>query len=88
MGEQAELGDLRWLLGASYRILARPGRTIVAMILLGLHLQHGVWSMFSSLGVTHERVNAWKRAFATTFAVVITLANISFPLAVLTGVVR
>ena len=61
---------------------------IIANLALGLHLYHGVWSMFSSLGVTHARVSAWKRPFATTFALLITLANISFPLAVLTGIVR
>jgi len=61
---------------------------IVANLALGLHLYHGVWSMFSSLGVTQARINAWKRPFATTFALLITLANISFPLAVLTGIVR
>jgi succinate dehydrogenase / fumarate reductase cytochrome b subunit len=61
---------------------------IIANLALGLHLYHGVWSMFSSLGVTSRRVDAWKRAFATTFAVLITVANISFPIAVLTGIVR
>ena len=61
---------------------------IIANLALGLHLYHGVWSLFSSLGVTQARVSAWKRAFATTFAVLITAANISFPIAVLTGLVR
>lgn len=61
---------------------------IIANLALGLHLYHGVWSMFSSLGVTHARVNTWKRPFATLFALIITLGNISFPLAVLAGFVR
>jgi len=61
---------------------------IIANLALGLHLYHGVWSMWSSLGVTNARVDAWKRTFATTFAVVITVANISFPIAVLTGLAR
>jgi succinate dehydrogenase / fumarate reductase cytochrome b subunit len=50
-----------------------------------MHLYHGLWSMFNSLGLNHARFNRWKRAFATTFALVVTLANISFPIAVLTG---
>jgi len=61
---------------------------IIANLALGLHLYHGVWSMFSSVGVTHKRFDNWKRTFATVFAVLITAANISFPLAVLTGFVR
>jgi succinate dehydrogenase / fumarate reductase cytochrome b subunit len=61
---------------------------IIANLALGLHLYHGVWSMFSSVGLTHERFNPWRRTFATAFALLITLGNVSFPLAVLTGLVR
>ena len=61
---------------------------ILANLALGLHLYHGVWSMFGSVGAAHKRFNPWKRTFATVFAAIITLANISFPLAVLTGFVR
>lgn len=61
---------------------------ILANCALGLHLYHGVWSMFSSLGVTNKRFEQWRRGFATAFAVLITLGNISFPLSVLVGLVR
>ena len=61
---------------------------ILANLALGLHLYHGVWAMFGSLGVTNPRVEQWRRPFATAFAFLITIANISFPLAVLSGVVR
>jgi succinate dehydrogenase / fumarate reductase, cytochrome b subunit len=61
---------------------------IVANLALGLHLYHGLWSMFSSLGLTNPRFEQLRRTFATVFAVVITAANISFPLSVLTGFVR
>jgi len=47
-----------------------------------------VWSMFSSVGLTSPRYEAGRRAFATVFAVMITAANVSFPLAVLAGFVR
>lgn len=61
---------------------------IVANLALGLHLYHGLWSMFNSLGLNHVKFNAWKRIFATAFALVITVANVSFPIAVLIGIVR
>lgn len=61
---------------------------IVANLALGLHLYHGLWSMFNSLGLNHQKFNAWKRIFSTGFAGLITLANVSFPIAVLIGVVR
>jgi succinate dehydrogenase / fumarate reductase cytochrome b subunit len=61
---------------------------IIANLALGLHLYHGLWSMFNSLGLNHPRFNSWRRIFATVFALVITLGNISFPISVLLGVVR
>lgn len=61
---------------------------IVANLALGLHLYHGAWSMFNSVGFNHPKFNPWKRHFATTFALLITIANISFPISVLLGWVR
>jgi succinate dehydrogenase / fumarate reductase cytochrome b subunit len=61
---------------------------ILAQVALGFHLYHGLWSMFQSLGWNHPRFNRWRNSFAHAFAWIITLANISFPLAVLTGLVR
>ena len=61
---------------------------IVANIALGLHLYHGVWSLFQSLGWSHPRFNHWRSWLAHGFAWLITLGNISFPLAVMTGLVR
>lgn len=61
---------------------------IVANLALGMHLYHGLWSMFNSLGLNHKTFNPWKRAFATVFALIVTLGNISFPIAVLIGVLR
>lgn len=60
---------------------------IVANVMLGFHLYHGLWSMFQSLGWSRPRFNPWRRAFAATFALVVTAGNVSFPLAVLTGIV-
>jgi succinate dehydrogenase cytochrome b subunit len=61
---------------------------IIANLALGLHLYHGLWSMFNSLGLNHPKFNRWRRAFASAFALVITLGNVSFPIFVLMGVVR
>lgn len=61
---------------------------IIANLALGLHLYHGVWAMFGSLGFSNPRFEGWRKNFASVFAIVITLGNVSFPLAVLTGFVR
>jgi succinate dehydrogenase / fumarate reductase cytochrome b subunit len=60
---------------------------IVAMILLGFHLQHGLWSMFQSLGINHPRYTPLFKRFAVLFAAFIVLGNISIPLAVMTRLV-
>ena len=59
-----------------------------ATIALGFHLRHGLWSFFRSLGFAAPR---WERArlgFATAFAWIVTLGNLSFPVAVLAGWLR
>ena len=61
---------------------------IVANILLGFHLRHGVWSMLQTLGLSHPRYKRLAVGAALLFALVVTLGNLSFPIAVLTGVVQ
>lgn len=61
---------------------------VVAQVMLGLHLYHGLWSLFQSLGWNHPRFNPWRRRFAQVFAFVVTAGNLSFPLAVLSGLVH
>jgi succinate dehydrogenase / fumarate reductase cytochrome b subunit len=60
---------------------------VVAMVLLGLHLYHGAWSMFQSLGINHPRFNAARKVFAVGLAVLVTVGNAIMPLAVLFGLV-
>jgi succinate dehydrogenase / fumarate reductase, cytochrome b subunit len=55
---------------------------IVANMALALHLYHGVWSMFQSLGITNPRYNKLRRRFAQGFAALILVGNVSFPVAV------
>jgi len=58
------------------------------MIALGLHLFHGVYSMTNSVGLNHPRINPYRRRFAALFTAVIVVGNISFPLAVMAGLVK
>lgn len=83
-----------WIRGDAYNnivySLQRPVVAIaysVAMIALGMHLMHGAWSLFQSLGITNPRYNKLRRNFATGFAAVIVIGNLSFPIAVQTGIV-
>ena len=60
---------------------------IAANLALGVHLFHGAWSLFQSLGWNNPRFNAWRRNFAAAFAAIVVIGNVSFPIAVLAGVV-
>jgi succinate dehydrogenase / fumarate reductase, cytochrome b subunit len=60
----------------------------VANLALGTHLFHGAWSFFQSLGWNNPRFNKLKRAFSMGLAGLIVAGNVSFPIAVLAGVVK
>jgi succinate dehydrogenase / fumarate reductase, cytochrome b subunit len=61
---------------------------IAAMVALGFHLSHGVFSMFQTLGVSSRRAEQALKALGPTVAAVVVAGNVSVPLAVLTGLVR
>lgn len=61
---------------------------VAAMIALALHLYHGTWSMFQTLGIEHPRVNPARRRLATILAVLVPIGFLSIPVAVLVGVIR
>jgi succinate dehydrogenase / fumarate reductase cytochrome b subunit len=61
---------------------------ILAMLALGLHMYHGVWSMLQTVGLSHPRYNRWRQAFAVGITAVVVAGNLSFPLAVMAGVLR
>lgn len=61
---------------------------IVAVSLLGLHLFHGLWSMFQSVGIAHPRYTPGIKKFAAVFAIVLTAGYISIPVGVLAGIIR
>jgi succinate dehydrogenase / fumarate reductase cytochrome b subunit len=61
---------------------------ILSMILLGLHIRHGAWSMFQSVGFNHPRHTPILNKAAAVLAVVIVLGYISIPLSILVGLVR
>ena len=61
---------------------------IVANIALGIHLFHGTWSLFQSMGWNNPRFNEWRRGLAAGVATIIVVGNVSFPIAVLAGIIE
>jgi succinate dehydrogenase / fumarate reductase cytochrome b subunit len=68
-----------WWVSASY---------IIAICLLGLHLRHGLWSMFQSVGVLQPQHTALLKQAAFVIALLIVLGYISIPISVLLGLVK
>ena len=64
------------------------GFYFLAMACLFGHIRHGVWSMLQTLGLSHPSYNALRDRLALGVALLVVLANISFPLAVLAGFVK
>lgn len=73
---------------ASFQNPAVAGFYIVANILLAIHLYHGVWSMFQTLGVSHPRYTPILKKASAVFAILIGVGFCSVPLAVMTGIVK
>lgn len=61
---------------------------MIAQIALGLHLTHGVWSLFRTLGFTSQQWNARSRVLAMVIGGLITLGNIAIPMSILMGIIK
>ncbi len=61
---------------------------ILAMIPLGFHMYHGLWSACQTLDVNNKRIRDLRRPFSMAVALVVVAGNISIPLAVLAGFVH
>jgi len=81
-------GDVYANVVASFRLIPVSAFYIFAMLLLGMHLFHGLWSMFQSLGISHPRYSPVLKRGAAVIAILIAAGNISIPVSVLAGLVR
>lgn len=60
---------------------------LIALVALGLHLYHGVWSMFQTLGLNSHEVTPAIRALAWFLALVVPIGFATVPIAVILGIV-
>jgi succinate dehydrogenase / fumarate reductase cytochrome b subunit len=77
-----------------YNLVSAFSRPVIAwgyvasMLMLGLHLHHGIWSMLRTLGVSHPRYVRATHVGAAALTIVIVLGYIAIPVAVQLGVLR
>ncbi|HLG97795.1 MAG TPA: succinate dehydrogenase cytochrome b subunit [Bryobacteraceae bacterium] len=81
-------GDVYANVVASFRVIPVSAFYIFAMVLLCMHLYHGLWSMFQSMGFYHPRYTPVLKRSAAVVAVLIAAGNISIPVAVMSGLVK
>jgi succinate dehydrogenase / fumarate reductase cytochrome b subunit len=73
---------------SGFQNYAVSGFYILAMILLCMHLYHGLWSMFQSLGINHPRYTPLLKKGAAIVAILIAIGNCSIPIAVMAGLLH
>ena len=81
-------GSVYHNMAASFSRVPVAAIYIVADIALAVHIFHGAWSLFASLGVSNPRLVRFRRRFAVGFAAIILLGNISFPIMVQAHVIE
>ncbi len=60
---------------------------ILANVALALHIFHGTWSVFQSLGLNNPKYNQARKGLAAGLAGVILLGNLTFPVLTQAGVI-
>ena len=81
----AHPGDVYRNVVEGFQVPLIAGVYIVGNLALGFHIFHGVYSAFQTLGANHPRYNTYRRDLAIALCAVITIGNLSFPIAVLAG---
>jgi succinate dehydrogenase / fumarate reductase, cytochrome b subunit len=73
---------------AAFQVRTISAVYVVAMLMLGFHLYHGIWSALHTLGVSNPRYQRLRRILAPVAACLITAGYIAIPIAVLIGAIR
>jgi succinate dehydrogenase / fumarate reductase cytochrome b subunit len=71
----------------AFKIPWVTGVYVVAQLFLGMHLFHGAWSLFQSLGFD-PRNDDRRKFLAQTIGVTVAAGNLAMPIAVISGVVK
>ncbi|MHB8303788.1 MAG: succinate dehydrogenase cytochrome b subunit [Acidobacteriaceae bacterium] len=81
-------GDVYHNLVSGFQVWWVSAWYVFAITLLGIHLRHGLWSMFQSVGLAHPRHTPLLKNAALAIATLIVLGYISIPISVLLGFVK
>jgi succinate dehydrogenase / fumarate reductase cytochrome b subunit len=88
LGDDYISGDVYYNVTESLSSLPIAIVYIVANVALAIHVFHGAWSLFQSLGINNPKYNPARRLFAVAIALFILVGNLSFPIMVQAGVLE
>jgi len=80
-------GDVYANLVAGFRVPWVTAFYVVSMLALGLHLYHGAWSSFRSLGAAPPSPQPLRRRLALVVAIIVSVGFAAVPLAAFAGLV-
>ncbi|MDE3269240.1 MAG: succinate dehydrogenase cytochrome b subunit [Pseudomonadota bacterium] len=84
---QFESYDVYSMLVLSFSDVGVAGFYMLAMVFLGLHLQHGISSLFQTLGISNKPNLRKILIGGSVLAWLIALGNLSIPLAIFVGII-
>jgi succinate dehydrogenase / fumarate reductase cytochrome b subunit len=61
---------------------------VISNLALALHLFHGSWSIFQTMGLNNPRYNQSRRLIALGMALIVGIPNVLFPIFVVTDVIK
>ena len=81
-------GDVYHNFTVGFRVGYVTAFYVVAMLALGLHMNHGIWSMLQTLGLSHPRWNIYRKMVSYGITTVVVAGNIVMPVAVFAGWIK
>ncbi|MBT6175860.1 MAG: succinate dehydrogenase cytochrome b subunit [Deltaproteobacteria bacterium] len=87
LADGTEVKDIYKMVVLGFQQPAVSAAYIIAMVLLGLHLNHGATSLFQSLGLRNAKYNTLIDKVGPALSIFVVVGNCSMPIAILTGAV-
>lgn len=78
--EGIQIRDFKYLLTVFFSSTLNTVTYLFAMLIVALHVSHGAWSIFQSLGLNNDKIQSFLKKGAFTFAVIIFILYSSIPL--------
>jgi succinate dehydrogenase / fumarate reductase, cytochrome b subunit len=87
LSDGTDVKDIYKMVVLGFQQPAVSAAYIIAMVLLGLHLNHGATSLFQSLGLRNVKYNTLIDKVGPALSIFVVVGNCSMPIAILTGLI-